>query len=242
MTAARSLAPHPTKVARIIPEAGRMQLEDLLLRHGAISEEQLQRARADQKVLGGDLGHILVDLGFLSEDLLCRARSHQLKLPRVSPDAIAIPEELLQAVPVQVCEKLGVIAVGRDKRSGALQVATHDPGSATHLKAIADAVGAPVVPVVATPESIDRAIRRHYYGEPLKEREAPQASADPFAEVPQQSTTNPQLAALLARIEQLEQKAARIDQIVQVLRTVGDVLVESGLITREEYLRRARGG
>ena len=55
------------------------------------------------------------------------------------------------------------------------------------------------------------------------------------------AVTHPDFAALVARLEQLEQQTrSREAQILAVLRAIGDILVERGLVTREEYLRRAR--
>jgi type IV pilus assembly protein PilB len=220
-----------------------MPLEQLLLRHGAIDEEQLQRAREDQKTLGGDLGRILVDKGYITDELLCRAQSHQLGIPRASPETMTIAPELLQVVSVQVCESLGIIPVGREKRSGALQVATSDPGNQEHLRAITSAVGEPVEPVAATAQSIDRAIRRHYYGEPLRPKEPAAGAAEEklFETPPEPAVSFPQFAALVARVERLEQTAERERQIVQVVRAIGEILVEKGLVSREDYLNRARG-
>ncbi len=219
----------------------RLKLEELLLRHGAIDQEQLQRAREEQKTLGGDLGRVLVDLGYITDELLCRAQSHQLGIPRASPETLSIAPELLQLISVQACESLGVIAVGRNRRSEVLQVATNDPANPEHLRAIAAAVGETIEPVVATAQSIEAAIRRHYYGEPLRKKE-PDEEKDPFEGSPQEAASNPQFAALLARVERLEQQnAQRDEQILRVLRAIGDILVEKGLVSREEYLRRARG-
>ena len=92
-------------------------------------------------MLGGDLERVLVDLGFISDDLLCRAKAHQLKIPRVFPEQLTIPAELLQLIPVQLCEKLGAIAVGRERRDNTLQIATNDPGNQQHLQAVAQAIG-----------------------------------------------------------------------------------------------------
>jgi len=51
-----------------------------------------------------------------------------------------------------------------------------------------------------------------------------------------------QFAALLARLEYFEQQTqTREAQMIAVIRAIGDILVESGLISREDYLRRARG-
>lgn len=224
----------------VAPRPDRMKLEELLLRHGAIDAEQLRRAQEEQKALGGDMGRVLVALGYINDGLLCRAQSHRLGIPVSSPEKQSIAPDLLQLIPVHVCERLGIIAVGRDP-GGLLQVATNDPANAEHLRAVAAAVGERFEPVVATSESIERAIRRHYYGEPLGQKK--KAAAEKlFDGAPDQSASNPQLAALLARVERLEQQSAqREEQILQALRTIGDILVETGLVSREEYLRRARG-
>jgi hypothetical protein len=217
----------------------RISLDELLLRHGAITQEQLAKAKEEQRTIGGDLGRVLVDLGYITEDLLIRAYAHQLGVSRVAPEAIAIAEELLQAIPVQVCERFGIIAVGRDPRTHALVVATNDPGNSENLRAIALAVGQDVVPAAATTDSIERGIRRHYYGEQPKAREAEGSSPDSFDA---RATTHPELAALLARLEHFEQQTqTREARILAVLRAIGDILVESGLISREDFLRRARG-
>ena len=128
----------------------RIPLDELLLRHGAITQEQLARAKEEQRTIGGDLGRVLVDLGFISEELLIRAWAHQLGIARVAPEAMAIAADLLQAIPVQICERFGILAVGRDPRTEALVVATSDPTNPEHLRAIGLAVGKDVVPEAAT--------------------------------------------------------------------------------------------
>jgi type IV pilus assembly protein PilB len=219
----------------------RVPLEELLLRHGAITQEQLQRAKEEQKTLGGDLGRTFVHLGFITEELLIRAWAHQMGVRPVAPHRMALGENLLQALSVQLCETFGIIAVGRDARTNALLVATSDPTNTDHLNTIEKAVGERVLAVPATAASIEAAIRRHYYGEPPKAVAGGGSDADGLFDRGA-GAGEPQLAALLARIEKLEQEtSARDRQIIQVLRTVGDVLVEKGLISRDEYLRRARG-
>src|SRR5258708_26868555 len=89
----------------------RMTLEELLLRHNAISEEHLDQAREEQKKFGGDLGRILVDLCYVSEDLLMRALAHQLAIPLLNPEQQPPPIELVQAFPLHLCERFGVILV-----------------------------------------------------------------------------------------------------------------------------------
>src|ERR1700730_552808 len=183
----------------------RVSLEELLLRHGAITQEQLEKAKQEQRTIGGDLGRVLVDLGFITEELLIRAWAHQLGISRVAPDTMSVGEDLLQAIPVHVCERFGIVAVGRDPRTNALVVATNDPTNPEHLRAIALAIGGDVLPVAATADSIERGIRRHYYGEqPGAASES--AADDPFREE-RGAVTHPDFAALVAPREQYLRRA-----------------------------------
>ena len=43
----------------------KLSMEELLLRHGTISAEQLQRAREEQQRTGKDLADLLVELGYV---------------------------------------------------------------------------------------------------------------------------------------------------------------------------------
>jgi hypothetical protein len=143
----------------------RLQLEDLLLRHGAVSEEQLAAAHEDQRQFGGDVGRILVDRGVISEVLLLRVLAHQLGIPLLDPEALDVRPELLQAVPVQICERYGVIPVDGDPAQGTLRIATPDPANRVHLQEVEAALGLRLDLAAATAASIEHGIRRHYYGE-----------------------------------------------------------------------------
>jgi MSHA biogenesis protein MshE len=82
----------PTMEPRSPTAPSRLKLEDLLLRHGAISSEQLEQAQQEQKKWGGEIGRILVDLGFISEQLLVRAVAHERNIPMADPvnDALSV--------------------------------------------------------------------------------------------------------------------------------------------------------
>src|SRR5712691_7965783 len=107
----------------------RMTLEELLLRHRAIDEDQLSRAREEQARLGGELGRVLLDLGYITEELLVRAQSHQLGIPAVKPDEETIPPELLQIFPQHLCQKYRVIPVSGNLESKLARVATASPAN-----------------------------------------------------------------------------------------------------------------
>jgi hypothetical protein len=177
-------------------ETRKMELEELLLRHGSIDEQQLNRARAEQSTLGGDLGRILVDLGFVSEELLVRALAHQLGIKMTSPDRREVPPELLQAVPVQLCERFGIVPVAGDPGEKTMLIATNDPANADQLRAIEAATGFKVQPVVATSASIERGIRLHYYGEDPDASKRARAPWDEQGQSP--AGSSPTMAAAVA--------------------------------------------
>ncbi len=148
----------------------KVKLDELLLRHGAITAEQLAQAHAEQKKWGGDLGHVLVELGFIPEALLMKAYAHLMGIPLCNPAVDAIPDEFVKAVGVQVCERYGVIPVGGDLKKKKLVVATSEPTKTSELAQVSQLTGYKVEAAAATADSIARGIRKHYWGE----AEAPQ--------------------------------------------------------------------
>jgi MSHA biogenesis protein MshE len=82
----------PTMEPRSPTAPSRLKLEDLLLRHGAISSEQLEQAQQEQKKWGSEIGRIMVDLGFISEQLPVRAVAHERGIPMADPmnDALSV--------------------------------------------------------------------------------------------------------------------------------------------------------
>jgi len=148
-----------------------VRLEDLLLRHGAITQQQLQHAREEQKKWGGQLGRIFVELGYVTEDLLMRATAHQMGTRFVDPEKEQLDPDIVRALGVQVCEQFGVIAVAGDLKKKLLRVATSDPENKEMLAQLTKLSGMGIEPYVATSASINGAIRRYYYGEGPKPRD-----------------------------------------------------------------------
>jgi hypothetical protein len=223
----------------------RLSLEELLLRHGAIDQAQLARAREEKEKWGGDLGRILVDLGYVSENLLLRAQAHQLGIAAVDPEAHLPTDELIQALPVHLCERYGVIPVSGDLAARLLRVATSAPADVEQLALLAHDSGFRIEPLAATSSAIERAIRRAYYGEaandhPLAEIEPETEGAhlhdleDRVARL-EKLLTHKQFAALLARVERLEQ-IAELDR--RALRVLTEVILDLGFLTAEELKAR----
>lgn len=267
--------------------SNRRKLGELLVAAGVLDEARLHAALGEQKKWGGKLGRILIDLGFVREDVMVKALSHQLQLPAVDFSRDMPSAEAISRMPVQLAEKYGVFPMAYDEAKKALTVASSDPTSPTSFRDMRLELGLRTVnPVVAGATDIDRAIRRYYYGErvdsvetatpqhfglseqlldlgvpaagvipgrgdgvshmidverisresnampPSPPRLEPQPPrnviAPPPAEVPGE------LAASMQRLEAL------LTFQVRSLRTLVEMLVETGLIDRDTYIKRVK--
>src|SRR5215471_5340769 len=125
-----------------------VKLGELLIKHQMITEKQLAEALRAQHTFGGRLGTNLVELGYLSEQVLVQFLSAQFKLPAVTVAEIdSIKEEVIKLLPRALAEKYKVLPVSvKDRR---MRLAMAD---ATHLKAIdevAFSTGCAIQPLVA---------------------------------------------------------------------------------------------
>jgi type IV pilus assembly protein PilB len=232
------------------------RLGEILVTAGLISDLQLKAALAEQRKWGGKLGRTLVEMGFVDEPSMVVALSHQLRLPMIDLDKVELPAQVVQFLRVDIAERYGVFPVGGDPVHRTLQLATSDPTNAEAFKELAFYTGMRVQPQVATSTGIDRAIRRYYYGEStpgqraakpqdmgLSERtfDADQLSAKPTevngtAKMP--PPTSNELAQLIEQVGALERLVAGQ---VRALRGMLELMVDKGILSRDEYLNKVRG-
>jgi type IV pilus assembly protein PilB len=140
------------------------KLGDILISQGVIDHEKLIAALSDQRAFGGKLGRTLVDLGYVSEEQLLRALSQQLGLDTVDLDAVDVEPEALRCLAVDACERYGVFPVRVDDEERVLWVATAEPDRQA-LQEVAQISQYTLEPMLASMSSIERAVRRYYYGE-----------------------------------------------------------------------------
>jgi len=239
----------------------------LLLDARLLTTEQLNAALHEQRKWGGRLGRTVVELGFVTETHMAEVLGGQLKLEVVDLDTLKVPPELPRNVRLDICERYGVFPVSIDQATRTLTVATADPTNIANLEAVQFAAGMKVQPAVSTATAIERAIRRHYFGEepllPPPSTSAPRASNTTFelnallgddtttrrtVEIPisigltpvpsQHSELQREVALLKERVESLEDLNA---SHVKALRGLVEILIESGLVGRDEYLEKLHG-
>ena len=249
-----------------------------------ISDSQLKAALIEQKKWGGRLGRTVVELGFTTEETMVKVLAGQLSLPIIDLDLAFFPDRVVEHLRLDLAERYGVFPLKVDLEKQSLSVATSDPTNTEALRALALSTSFIIQPTVASASSIDRAIRRYYFGEfpsgsmpavpvsapapvPLPARasaptppvaEAPASDLDQTAyeldellgEIPPRPPTSaPQRApasevelALRRELSSLREKVDSLETVnasqVRALRGLLELLIESGLIARDEYVQK----
>jgi type IV pilus assembly protein PilB len=132
----------------------------MLVNKGLLTMEQLQAALKHQRDLGGRLGSILVDLGFVSDDAIVTALCTQYDVPSVNLAHFHIDPEVIRLIPIETAIRYQVLPL---KKVGTLlTVAITDPTNVLALDEIKFMTGYHVEPVVASQSAIRQAIEQYY--------------------------------------------------------------------------------
>ncbi|MDP2340854.1 MAG: hypothetical protein Q8O67_07855 [Deltaproteobacteria bacterium] len=144
-----------------------IRLGDLLIKAGVVSDAQLNAALNEQRQWGGRLGAILVRMGALSEDLLVKALSRQLNIPRAAigpTDPIVVPAQILERIDRATCEKGLLLPVQYVQERRALQVAVADPFNVVAIDDLTRRVGLRIETLIAGETQLLQAIGRVFGG------------------------------------------------------------------------------
>jgi len=240
----------------------RSRLGDLLVDAGVVQEFQLAAALEEQKRCDRPLGMTLVRMGLIEEETLIRHLSGQLGLPMARLNGKRIAEEVLDLVPLEVADKhrcfpLFVKGAGSEKR---LFVAVEDPFDSELIAFLERSTGLAIQRVLVPPSEIEEAVHRHH---DLRSPAAPLVSA-PLGAIPREgggeSSPGPLPApdahfagpirsdddsldrassALFAQAESaVEEERVGSVPTSAILRALAQLLVEKGLVTREELAER----
>jgi len=106
----------------------------MLIEQGVISEVQLEEALAAQKEKGGFLGQLLVEMGFVKQDVIVQFLVKQCKIPHLSLLDYEINKDVLEIIPRETCLKHNLLPI--DKLGRILTVAMVDPLDTAALEEI----------------------------------------------------------------------------------------------------------
>jgi type IV pilus assembly protein PilB len=144
------------------PEKKRL-IGELLKDKGLITEEQLDKALAEQKAEGKLLGRILVEKGYVSEEDILAVLSAQLGMKEVDLSDIKIPKDLLERVPVAVAKAYKIVPVRMEGNT--LVVAMGDPMNIQVLDDLRFMLDSEVKGLKSNEEDVNEAIDKFYSGQ-----------------------------------------------------------------------------
>ena len=141
----------------------KIRVGDLLVEAGAITEEELQEALAYQKENGGSIGNAIMELGFISQELLITVLTTQMGIDYIEVKACKLDDEVLKLVPENLVNKYKVVPIGFDEYNpNMLRVAMADPMDINAIDDIAIATNTQVEPLLAMEEDIIETIGKYY--------------------------------------------------------------------------------
>ncbi len=147
----------------------RKELGELLVENGFVTERQLQRAVDQAAKAGETVQKILVNMGFVSNKDITEIIGMQINVPFIDLDETEIDVELARSVPEHLAKRYNVIPVGMSDNK--IKLAMVDPQDVLALDDIRLITGFDVEPLIATEESIAKAIARQFGSTDLAEVE-----------------------------------------------------------------------
>ncbi len=208
-----------------------------------IDEAQLARALAEHRDTGRRLGNILLDLDLVDEETLVRTVARQLSVSVVWLRRKRIRSELLALLPREFIEKHRCLPVLIDERENrTLIVAMEDPSDRWTVEEASRRVRLAVRTVIAAPSELDEAIERHFAlgAMPMPRDEWDNGLCQPDLLRVSAQGTAPRSAPLppLPPLGLEEPNVPNASFNERVLRALAQLLVEKGVLSREELVAR----
>ncbi len=180
-----------------------------LVDEGLISPDQLAVAQETLKNLGGDLGHILIKKGFISEEQVLEFLSQRLNVPFMSLKDYTIDQEVIKLVPVSLAKKYHFMPLF--KIEDTITVAMADPLDVFALDDLRSALKCRIQPVLASAAEIEKLVAESYrLVEPADEK------ADEIEVVEYGADTGEEVAD---RLREIASGARIVSEVNRIMRT-----------------------
>ncbi|MBL9134255.1 MAG: Flp pilus assembly complex ATPase component TadA [Verrucomicrobiales bacterium] len=142
------------------PSVANPRLGDWLVHHGHVSPAQLDLALREQKREGKLLGEALLDLGFVTQDILAQFLARKSQTQTIEVRHLSIPRDLLDLIPETTARRLIALPVERDGNE--LTVAIADPLDVAAFDHLEQTTGLTVRLLAAPAGDLQEAIERLY--------------------------------------------------------------------------------
>jgi hypothetical protein len=138
-----------------------MKVGSMLVQEGIISEAQLEEALRNKVIFGGKLGTNLIELGYITADVLSNALSRHSGFPKADPSQLhSIPAGVIAAITAETAKKYQVIPISLDKKR--LTVAMSNPCDLEAIDKLSFMTGMYINPVVIPELLLIMALERYY--------------------------------------------------------------------------------
>jgi type II secretion system (T2SS) protein E len=232
----------------------RKKLGEVLVQAGLLDDAKLRVALREQQRWGGPLGRHLLEMRLVHEGDLVRALAMQLNFP-VAPDLLAQrpPADMIDLLPLDFCEEHSLVPFHIDGKF--LDVALCDPTNLAVLDEIRIRTKLNVRPHIIGPQTLEKTISKHFKGIDLDARtpsnvmggtvSTPSIAGVRYVDLP--GSDGPPAVALAtpragieAVVEKLQERVGELEAFLArdeaVIRKLLGLLVETGVVTREQIL------
>jgi hypothetical protein len=138
----------------------RKRLGEILVETSLISQEQLEAALRLQKSKAGFLGQILVDMGWVTEQEICRVMSESLHVDCLRDDGLQITPEIVELIPESLAASCNVFPLF--VKHNVLYLAMENPLDTGVIQLVEFSTGMKVEPLIAPPSQVQEMIQKHY--------------------------------------------------------------------------------
>jgi type IV pilus assembly protein PilB len=136
------------------------QLGELLLDRGIISQSQLDQVLNLQRIKGGLIGEILVELGFAKEEDIAQSLTAQYGFPYLPLSNYDVNPEITSIIPGRVARQYLLVPI--DKIGNNLTLAMSNPLNIQAIEDVELLSGCSVQTFVSTSSDIKKAIAKYY--------------------------------------------------------------------------------
>ncbi len=136
------------------------RLQEILLRDNIISQENLDKALAEQKKSGGELSKVLAKMNLINERELSLILSEGLGIPPIDISRLKIDPAVIKLIPQDIALNYKIMPIS--KMGDNLTLAMADPLNIFAMDNIGTITGLKINPIIAKPSDIVQSIQKYY--------------------------------------------------------------------------------
>lgn len=134
----------------------KLKLGEILVKNKIITPKKLESALKRQSQVGGQIGSILIEMGYITTDTLLDFLSKQFGVPSVNLFKLDVDPKILKVLPLDKIKEYKVIPI---KVGDRITLAMVDPSDYISIKDVEFILGRRVSPVVVPASHMDAALK-----------------------------------------------------------------------------------